>query len=266
MKLWESVLGIILTFAFIGCSKTSTTFPQSGTGTMQVSMMDSPASYDQVNIVIDSVQVHIATSDSTSGWTTLNKVPATYDLLKLVNGANTVIGSATLPVGQYSQIRLYIGSGSTIVVNGVTKSLTTPSGSQSGVKLNVDATIQSDVTYVLTIDFDANRSIVTTGNPSNPTYILKPVIRAVATATTGSIAGVVAPPSTRASVWAYGQVDTVTTSADTTGSFKLAYLNPETYSVYIASGDTSYNDTTISNVNVTAGITTNLDTITLSHK
>ncbi|MDE3056391.1 MAG: DUF4382 domain-containing protein [Bacteroidota bacterium] len=266
MKLRESILVISLTLAFIGCSKTNTTAPQSGTGTLQVSMIDSPASYDQVNIVIDSVQAHISTSDSTSGWTTINKTPATYDLLKLVNGANAVIGNATLPVGKYSQIRLYIGSGSNVVVNGVTKSLTTPSGSQSGVKLNVDATIQPDVTYILTIDFDANRSIVTTGNPSNPTYILKPVIRAVATATTGTIIGVVLPAFTRASVRANGQVDTVTTSTDTTGRFKLAYLNPETYNVSIASNDTSYDDTTISNVSVTAGVTTNLDTIMLAHK
>lgn len=266
MKLREFVLSIILALALFGCSKTSPTAPQSGTGTLQVSMIDSPASYDHVNIVVDSVQVHIATSDSTSGWTTINKVPATYDLLKLVNGANAVIGSATLPVGQYSQIRLYIGSGSTVVVNGVAKPLTTPSGSQSGVKLNVNATIQPNVTYVLTIDFDAYRSIVTTGNPSNPTYILKPVIRAVATATTGTIIGVVLPASAHASVWAYGQIDTVTTSTDTTGSFMLAYLNPETYTISIASNDTSYNDTTISNVSVTAGVTTNLDTIMLSQK
>ncbi len=262
------VLTLLTLGLWIGCSKSDTaTGPQqSSTGTLQLNMIDSPVSYDQVNIAVDSVQAHIATSDSTSGWYTLNHTPTTYNLLKLVNGANAILGSSALPVGQYSQIRLFIGSGSNVVINGVSKSLTTPSGAQSGVKLNVDATVQANVTYVLTIDFDAARSIVTTGNPNNPSYILKPVIRAVATATTGIISGTVSPASTMPALWAMSSMDTVTSYADTTGGFKLAYLNPATYSVFIAPKDTAYRDTTISGVSVTAGTTTSLGTITLQHK
>ncbi len=248
-----------------GCSK-STDPSASSSGTMQINMIDSPAGYDQVNIVIDSVQVHVSTSDSTSGWTTLSKGSATYDLLKLVNGANAVIGSAKLPVGDYSQIRLYVGTGSNVVVSGATKSLTTPSGSQSGIKLNVNATIQSDITYVLTIDFDANKSIVKTGNPNSPTYILKPVIRALATATTGNIAGIASPKSTMPTVWAYAGVDTFSTVADTSGGFKLLYLSPATYNLFFASKDTLYRDTTRTSISVTAGNTTNVGTITFGLK
>lgn len=265
MRTLLSILAVGTLVILSGCNS-DTTAPQSSTGTMQVNMVDSPAGYDQVNIVIDSVQAHISSSDSTSGWFTLNRTPVTYDLLKLVNGANAVIGKATLPVGRYSQIRLYIGSGSNIVVNGVTKPLNTPSGSQSGVKLNVDATIQPDITYVLTIDFDANKSIVISGGSSNPTYNLKPVIRAVATGTTGIIAGTVSPASTMPTVWAYGTIDTISTSADATGGFKLLYLNPATYNVFITPKDTLYRDTTRTNITVTAGATTNLGTITLTHK
>jgi hypothetical protein len=259
-----AVVGIVIAIV-AGCSKS--TDPASGTtGTLQVTMVDSPAGYDQVNIVIDSVLVHVSTSDTTSGWTTLSKGSATYDLLKLVNGANAVIGNAKLPVGDYSQIRLYVGSGSNIVVGGVPKSLTTPGGSQSGIKLNVNATIQADVTYTLTIDFDANKSIVKSGPPNNPNYSLKPVIRAVATATTGNIAGAVLPKSTMPTVWAYAGLDTFSTVADTSGGFKLLYLSPATYSVVIASKDTLYRDTTRTNIAVTAGNTTNIGTITLTHK
>ncbi len=267
MKGAAAVLAVAMALAIGGCAKSdSTTAPQSGTGTFQVAMIDAPAAYDQVNIVIDSVQVHVSTSDSTGGWTTLNKIPTTYDLLKLVNGANAVIGSATLPVGQYSQIRLYLGNGSNVVVNGVTKPLTTPSGTQSGLKLNVNANIQQDITYVLTLDFDANQSIVKTGNPNNPNYILKPVIRTVATATTGIIAGTVSPASAKPAVWVSSTTDTLTTSADTTGGFKVVSLTPAAYAVHIVPADTTYRDTTLSAVTVTAGATTNLGTITLSHK
>ena len=267
MKLYMFVLMSVVLISLSGCSKNDTTGPQSGnSGTIQINMIDSPAGYDEVNIAVDSVQVHISTSDSTSGWITINRTPAIYDLLKLVNGSFVVIGQATVPVGDYTQARLYIGTGSNVVVNGVPYSLTTPSGSQSGVKVNINATIQADITYVLTFDFDANKSIVKTGSPTNPKYILKPVIRTLTTtASTGIIAGSVFPDSTMPTIWAFGPVDTVSTVADTSGGFKLLYLSPAVYSVFISPKDTLYRDTTITNVNVVAGATTNLGTINLTH-
>ncbi len=260
---------LLFTFSavlFYGCAKndnpTSTT---SSTGTLKVMMIDSPANYSQVNIVIDSVQAHIGISDSTSGWFTLNNKPATYNLLQLVNGANAVIGESNLQAGNYTQLRLYVGSGSNLVMNGQSYALTTPSGSQSGIKLNLDATIQPGIAYLLTIDFDANRSIVPTGSPFNPKFILKPVIRVVATATTGIIAGSVSPVLS-ANVWALTSADSVSTSTDINGGFKIQYLTPGSYSVYISPQDTTYKDTTISNVSVTASNTTSIGTVVFTHK
>lgn len=266
--LLKAIVFLGISTMFFGCSNSDNpaSSTAAGTGIFKVSMIDSPADYTEVNIVVDSVQAHISTGDSTSGWYTLNNTPATYNLLTLVNGANAVIGQDTLPVGNYSQIRLYIGSGSTVVSNGTTYNLTTPSGSQSGVKLNVDADIQEGFTYNLTIDFDAGRSVVKTGSPSNPKYILKPVIRTAATATTGIIAGTVSPDSVSASVWAITGTDSSSTTTDATGGFKLFYLSPATYQVYIAPKDTAYRDTTLSNIAVTAAGTNNIGTIILTHK
>ncbi len=264
------VLSLMMIFSVViynGCSsKDNPAQPTTTSGMMKVQMIDSPADYSEVNIVIDSVQAHISTSDSTTGWVTLNNQPATYDLLKLVNGANAVIGEDTLQAGYYTQIRLFIGSGSNIVINGQTIGLTTPSGSQSGIKLNINATVQPGITYLLTLDFDANRSIVQTGSLLNAKYILKPVIRAVATGTTGIIAGTVSPISVSSNVWAISEGDSVSTSTDVTGGFKLQYLSPNNYSVYIAPNDTSYNDTTVVNVNVTASNTTNIGTVVFTKK
>ena len=264
-----TVLSILLIFSgiiYYGCSqKNNPVSPTTATtGMLKVMMIDSPADYSEVNIVVDSVQAHISTSDSTSGWFTINNKPATYDLLKLVNGANAVIGEDTLEAGYYSQLRLYIGSGSNIVMNGQTFNLTTPSGSQSGVKLNIDAAVQPGIAYLLTLDFDANRSIVQAGKSGK--FLLKPVIRVVTTGTTGLIAGTVSPDSVSANVWAITGIDSVSTSTDLTGGFKLLYLPPNTYSVYIAPKDTAYKDTTITNVNVTASNTTNIGTVILTHK
>ena len=113
----------------------------------------------------------------------------------------------------------------------------------------MDATIQQGITYELTVDFDAAKSIVTTGSPTSPKYILKPVIRVVTTATTGIISGVVLPDTVSADVW--------------------AVLSPDTFKVHIiplAPNDTAYNDMIIPGVVVTAGSTTDLGTLNLEHK
>ena len=262
-------IGVVggLMLALTGCAKDNATSPQSDTGSMQVNMVDAPAGYDQVNVVVDSVQAHIATADSTSGWTTLSTSPATYNLLAYSNGNFAVLGNARLPVGHYTQMRLYVGSGSTVVVDGQTKPLNIPSGVQSGVKLNIDATIVADATYALTLDFDANQSVVKSGNPANPTYSLKPVVRTSTAYTTGFIAGAVLPLSAKPNIWAFSNTgDTLSTSTDIAGAFKFVYVTPGTYSVSIASTDTAYFDSTIVGVSVNVFATANVGTITLRHK
>ena len=262
-----SILIVSMLFLFIfGCSNSSDT-AGSGTGTMQIEMTDSPAFYDAVNIVIDSVQVHISTTDSVSGWTTLNRTVTAYNLLEYVNGKTVTIGAATLPVGHYTQIRLYVGSGSTVVVDGITKALVTPSGSQSGIKLNVNAVIVEDATYILTIDFDANKSIVISGNSTSPTYQLKPVIRALLTGTTGFVSGTVFPLTATPTLMIYtAAADTITTATNLLGEFKFIYVYPGTYTLSIVSHDALYYDSTISNISVTALATVNLGTISLRQK
>lgn len=257
---------IALVIILNSCSKDDETSPVIGEGTFQITMIDAPAGYEQVNIVIDSVKVHSAINDTISGWTTLSKTKTTYDLLKLVNGANVIIGKAQLPAGQYSQIRLYVGKGSSIVVNGVIYELDTPSGSQSGIKLNVNAKIETGMLYNLTIDFDANKSIVKTGGQNNLSYKLKPVIKVLTTASTGIISGIVEPISSKAYIQGITGTDTTWTATDATGGFKLIYLIPAVYKVTIQSSDTAYRDSIISNISVASGATVNLGNIKLRKK
>ncbi len=132
-----AVLLIFFTAGFLIFSCTDSTSPEtSGQGQIKITMVDSPASYDEVNIVVTRVEVHRSGSDSSSGWFVINDNTATYDLLLLRNGASVVLGNHSLDVGHYTQIRLIIGTGSNIVVNGVTYPLEVPSGAQTGVKLN----------------------------------------------------------------------------------------------------------------------------------
>ena len=251
------VILVGISVMFYGCNFGNN--PNSGptNGILQINMTDSPANYSQVNIIIDSVQAHTSTSDSLHGWYTLNATPTTYNLLTFVNGNYAIIGGDTLPPDQYSQIRLYIGAGSNVVINGQSYILKIPGGIQSGLQINADVSIEAGYLYNFYLDFDANMSIVVSGTPNNPQYILNPVIR------TGST---VSPDTESTNLWAIMGTDSSSTSTDGTGGFQLIYLNPGTYSLYIAPTNTAYKDTIITNIKVTASNATNLGNISLTHK
>lgn len=249
---------IALSLALIaGCSDSSTS---PDTGRLRLHLVDLPAQYDQVNIVVTEVEVHVADADSGSGWETIRDDTATYDLLVLRNGADAILGDRTLPVGRYTQIRLHIGSGSNVVVDGVRFDLDI--SANNTIKLNHTFTIEPGQLYELTLDFDADRSIVLTGNGQ---YKLMPVIRVMANVVSGTISGTVHPVEARAVVTTFTGMDTLSAFCDTiNGYFKLMMLPEGTYNLMISPADTSYADTTISGIPVTAQQDTNIGTVTLS--
>lgn len=252
--------GIILGLG--GCQEIATD-TGSGPGRMVVRLMDSPAGYDAINIYVDSVRVHYESGDSLSNWYTISRTPAVYNLLAFSQGKDTVIADGVIPAGYYSQMRLYIGNGSNIVVGGVIEPLEIPSGSQSGLKLNIQASVVSGVAYEVKLDFDAARSIVVTGNGR---YKLKPVIKVISAAISGSLSGVVLPDTTKPTVWAIAGTDTSSTFTNTTGYFKFPYLAPAVYLLRIVPADTTFRDTTLTNVAVLAAQNTDIGTITLRKK
>ncbi len=256
------IITIASSVALISCS--DSTSPETGQGQIKITMIDAPAGYDEVNIVVTRVEVHKAGTDSVSGWFVINNNAATYDLLTLRNGASAILGENSLEVGHYTQIRLIIGSGSNVVVNGMTYPLIIPSGDQSGLKLNHQFEIQSDLLYELLLDFNADRSIVMIPNGQ---YKLKPVIRLIPMVVSGTISGKINPLSTAGYVYAISGSDTAATMAEpVTGSFMIMALPQQTYRVEVFSANVLYNDTTVSNVSVIARQNNDLGTLTLSLK
>lgn len=205
-------------------------------GTLRLSMTDAPAcGYDAVNVTVEKVRVHQSSTaaEGDGGWSEVVVSPAKrLNLLDLTNGVMEQLGQASLPAGRYTQLRLVLAEngGSTPLANSVVPTggtevaLDTPSGTQSGLKLNVNIDVPENQIADVALDFDACKSVVRRGNSGQ--YNLKPVISVIPALSdaglrvVGYVDPAIALGTTSVSVQSAG-VPVKATVPDATGRFVL---------------------------------------------
>ena len=154
-------------------------------GNFNLRMRDTPfTDAKAVLVTFSSVRAHRSDSD----WTVVPFVNSattrTCDLKKLETSED-VIGSAGLPDGHYTQVRLVVQSATLYLDNPSTgpacaTTITPPAGASAPVeipsgevKLNRGFDITSSSAMTMLLDFDGNQSIHVTGNGR---YMMTPVI------------------------------------------------------------------------------------------
>ncbi len=180
-----------------------------GMGQLKISLTDAPsdlANVSQVNVTFDEIRVHDDASTSSpdggapdagasedgsngSGWIVLCTDTQTIDLLSLTGGRFTPLCSRTatdggveevpvdVPAGNISQVRLHLVSAQLVFNDGTpTTDVTVPSGTTSGLKIDVNQTVPQAGALEIKLDFNAAQSIHKTGNGK---YLMQPVIRVV---------------------------------------------------------------------------------------
>jgi hypothetical protein len=228
-----------------------------GTATVTMRLTDAPGDYDHVYVDIQQV---VVTVEGSAAVTITPVRPGVYDLLDFANGVDTLLMESTIPAGKISQIRLVLGPNNSVVVDGTTYPMATPSAQESGLKLNLKETLVAGGAYTFWLDFDAGKSIVQTGNGA---YKLKPVIRAYSAQTNGRLKGYVMPLTAMATVYAVAGTDTLSAIPDPNGFFMFSGMVDGTYTVIVEPGILGLQVYTQNNVAVTYGAETNLGTITL---
>lgn len=193
---------------------------------LSVRMTDAPANYEEVNIDVQGVEI----TDGDEENVMLTTTAGIYNLLDLSNGVNIVLASGYLDAGKVSQIRLILGTENTVKVDGVVYPLSTPSAMQSGLKLKLNETFEAGIDYTILLDFDANQSIVLKGNNE---YQLKPVIRTIDEAISGSIKGSVSPVVGMVMISATSNGITYATVTNSNGYFLIAGLPIGTYDITV---------------------------------
>jgi hypothetical protein len=287
MKTKIPVLALGISSALLaGCGGGGNSPPT--TGTVSAHLTDAPAcGYDHVFVTVTQVSIN-SNLDGTGSWNDINlATPKKIDLLSLTNGALEDLGQKALPAGTYQQLRLVLVpnvNGSATFNNSVVPSgqtaevaLKTPSAAQSGIKVNTRApfTVQPGTLVDLVLDFNACKSIVTTGSSNGHNgasgYLLKPVITATTLIVSGKIDGYVdaadASTTTVPGALVFAEQNGVIvrgTVADSVGHFILSPLEQSSgvgnYDVVIVNGSKATD--IVNSVPVTAQATTSLSTST----
>lgn len=260
-KLTSFFLAAIAVTLFYSCSENDD--QNANTARLVVHMTDAPGDYDEVWVDVVDVRIKADASDDEQGWISLPNINAgVYDLLSLTGGVTQLLADANVAAGPLGQIRLVLGNNNTVVINGESQPLSTPSAQQSGLKLQVNQNLEAGKRYEFLLDFDVDKSIVSAGSSGG--FILKPVIRLAAMEGTGMITGNVQPSLSQAVVRARNAAHDISAYTDSQGEFVLHGVPAGTYQVTVTSAaSTGLPVYTRNNVVVTSGATIDLAEIFL---
>ena len=167
------VLVTILTFsAFIaaGCA------PATGlasTGAIEVHVTDPGHSNNisSIDITASVIEIHKAGDGGEEGeWIALNITMPVFDLIELKEGGlEETLAAGNVTAGKYTQIRMTIEAVE-VILDGQSQDATVPSGKLKFVR---PFEVMEGRTTVLTLDFDAGKSVTITGAGK---VILRPVV------------------------------------------------------------------------------------------
>ena len=187
---------VILVFLFLmilisGCINILPTLEDDsiapGKGRLEIYLTDSSEkykandleTYSAVYITVSKIQVHLAREDGENEgeWIWIVDEESNYELIEELTDKSILLSEVELTPGKYTQIRLFVIDASVDIESGESgEPVEIPSAYQTGIKLIHPFEIIEGETTELTIDFDAEKSIVKTSDGS---YKLMPVIKVV---------------------------------------------------------------------------------------
>ena len=263
---------VVLLALMFGCGGVTSSTSE---GTLAFVLADAPsADITEVNITVDRVEAHI-----NGRWVTITAPQESYNLLDLTQQA-APLGSAGVPAGTYTLVRLFISDASVVDDEG-THDVLMPSVEETGIKLNVNYTVEPGKITTILLDFNVGRSLVKTagaGGAGQAPYLLTPVIEAVVEVLSGTITGTamideaVAPGVDVTAVYVHGGnypigTEVNTSVSDENGMFKIWALLPGSYTVTLSHTDETSlveSGATIEDVMVSADNDTILDAVSLT--
>lgn len=282
--LYVPAIAIAVIVLINGCQKEVSSGDEGvppGQTKLSVYLTDGPLDFQQVLVDIQGIEVKIDTcrrhddedhdgpgcdddhdllNSRCEVWDTLNINPGVYDLLRLRNGVDTLLGSGFVLNGKIERIKVILGTNNSVMVDSVLHPLRLIN-SQNFVYINIHREHLDSISsgnFHLFLDFDLARSIRLIGGE----YWLKPVLKPFGRHSSGEIEGKVRPVHSFGMIRAFSTTDTAQAHPENEGEFKIRGLREGTYSLFI-DGINGYQDTTITGIEVRRGRETELGTILL---
>ncbi|MFC2027920.1 DUF4382 domain-containing protein [Chloroflexota bacterium] len=180
-----AILAAVVLMVLAGCSEsetpeavtpdeeshvTASTAPGE-TGKLQIGVTDRPdKDVTSVLVTANLIEANLSQGKDEDGeWLTLIEEEVTFDLIA-VAGIEEIIGNHEIPAGTYNQLRMHVTS-VMVTLNGDEVQAEVPSGIVRVVRAVV---VKADETTIATFDFNAEESVVVTGNDK---VIFKPVVK-----------------------------------------------------------------------------------------
>lgn len=140
-------------------------------GRVVFGITDAAVSLDAIKSVMLTVD-SVRAEHEQSGWIEVSKTPRAFDLLELRRGGITaLLGDVALPKGNYTQVRLVIGSVAVIKNDGTVSIAKLPSGE---IRVPLRFAVKRGESSVIVFDFELDRSLHTAAGGK---YILAPVMK-----------------------------------------------------------------------------------------
>ncbi len=160
------IIVVILNLSMVGLSGC---INGEGTGLLKLQITDAPPDLNitKALVNISNIQVHLIAS----GWHTVVKESQLFDLIEL-KSVKKILGNATLPTGRYTQIRLHIDN-AFVTIDGIEYNLKISSDT---IQLISPFSINENEDTTLTIDFDVEKSVFSTGSNK---YMMNPTIKII---------------------------------------------------------------------------------------
>ncbi len=266
----KAVAGMLMVISFFSCNKEmsdsdSLSVVPAGKNELKVMLTDDPSLiFDSIFIDLQALEVKVERADGSEHWDTLNIRAGVYNILRLRDGVDTLLGIGYVPDGRIEKIRLTLGNNNSVMKNGVSFPLQLHNNDHH-VVVNIDHDVDETDNdhFRLWLDFDGHQSIIRLHHNE---FELRPKIGHFSHNHSGEIEGKIRPSA------AFPVIVAVVSGSDTLvaipdnddGEFKIRGIRSSSVKIIITPSN-GYKDSVINNVPIRRGDDTQLGSIIL-HK
>lgn len=264
--LFLSLVALTVIITFFSCQK-DVVKPEdvadipAGQSQLQVMLTDDPSQiFDSIFIDIKMLEVKVKDSTGAEKWDTLTITPGLYNILRFRNGLDTLLASGLVPNGEIKKIKITLGTGNYVMLNGVKMPLFMNS-SDAVIIIDVNGNVDHIGVrrFKIWLDFDGHGSI----RLHNGRLELKLHVSHFCHSNSGEIEGEIKPSAALpAVVKVIAGTDTLTAIPDHEGEFKIRGIKTATAKLIITPSN-GYKDSVINNIQIRQGNDTDLGKIVL---